>query len=64
MVKVKLDLLLLVIQSVTWGIREYMECLKKFGRGVSRDPIQNFFRHSVYSHISPVTDCITNLSWR
>jgi hypothetical protein len=45
-----------VIQSFTGGIREYMECLKKFRIG-----IRLTFRHSIYSRIPPVTDCITNI---
>ena len=51
-----------VIQSVTEGIREYMECLNKFcieARVMPR-PIRNLFRDSIYSRIPPVTDCITN----
>ena len=52
-----------VIQSVTGGIREYMECLKKFriGTRLMPRPIQNLFRHSIYSRILLVTDCITNV---
>jgi hypothetical protein len=51
-----------VIQSVTGGIRKYMECLNKFriGARLSPRPIRIFFSHSIYSRIPPVTDCITN----
>ena len=51
-----------VIQSVTGGIKEYMECLKKFriGARLTPRPIRNFFRPSIYSCIPPVTDSITN----
>ena len=51
-----------VIQSATGGIREYMECLNKFriGTRLTPRPIRNFFRHSIYSRIPPVTDSITN----
>jgi hypothetical protein len=30
------------------------------GRGVSQAPLRNLFRHSIYSRIPPVTDCIAN----
>ena len=51
-----------VIQSVTGGIREYMECLKKIciEARLTPRPIRIFFSHSIYSRIPPVTDCITN----
>ena len=49
-----------VIQSVTGGYGNIWSAWTNFVSSWRRAPIRNLFRHSIYSRIPPVTDCITN----